>query len=344
MAHKKNNHVLALDFSGHSLKAVQRDTELGRIDMVHAEPLEADGLSSEAYLARIIRGFQKAYKKSIKTQDAVISIPSLFTFIRVMDLDSSDDDIQDQIRWEIEQQSIGSGNSLHFDWVPAGKRGPAAAGVVAEGAEEDREEISEGGHNGAPAEKTAPHAAGSRYLVVASDEDRLKPILSALRKSRLNPVLCDVDVLALANIYFHTYPDRAENRALLSELSGDRALLCLVDGGHYLDSETVTGLDFRSPDPATLSVNRVRERMQALLRRHGGESAAEAQFYLSGEHMGGGPVTSAIQGAFSLKSEILDPLKNLPVLPELEKLIAPVAPAFSVAAGLSLRAPAQGAA
>lgn len=338
MAKKNNTHILALDLAERSFKLVQRDIVSGCIDAAHIEPVESGALEDEVYLIRLFRAIMRTCRRSLKTRDTLLCVPSAFTFIRIMDLDPAEQDLPEQIRWEMDQQTLGQSGHLCYDWMPMmNGRITQNSGVIQPGGEADREELSGEPVLGAEEIKSAPSFVSARYLVAATGENRLKPVLSALRKSGLNPLMCDVDVLALANVFIHTFPEAGGNTALIADLSGDRAILCLVENGHYIDSDLVGGLSFRTPDNILQSVRKVENRFLEMLALHASEKKDDPVLYLAGELVSKSQTAATIISGFGFRTEIIDPFLKMNVTDDVRRLLSGVAPSFAVAAGLSLR-------
>ncbi|OGS36865.1 MAG: hypothetical protein A2293_08300 [Elusimicrobia bacterium RIFOXYB2_FULL_49_7] len=331
-------HILALELSAKSLKLLQRDMAKNHIDLAHAEPIEIELLENEAALTKTLKKMVKNYKGSLKTRNVVLSIPAEFAFIRTFQLVSEENDVEGQIQWEIEQQGLAGEQKLHIDWypLPADAAGEVS-GVVQAGAEENLEEITT--ESDPPSEERGS-VPSARYLVVASETKRLTPILSALKKNKLNVRLCDVDVFALANVFLYSHPEAATGSFMLVDCSGERALLCLLDSGRYIDSEIVSGLSFRSAEHALRSARRINERITVMLTHHKREPLP---LRLCGEHLSGqGEATKVLLETLGPDTDKINPFAVIGVASDLQKQLNVLAPAFAVATGLTLRFPEEG--
>jgi len=353
MADKSEEYILGIEISEHSLRVVQRHIPSNVIDLVHIEPLSLPNILSGDGLTVLLRQVVRIYRKLLRTRVAAISLPYSMTFIRVMQLDSDSGDLKEQIEWEIEQQTVGRGGRQVFDWIPlnAPKSGKPdtetqLAALTADVAGLD-DLTSEGGTGKEKSDvRPGPGGAGPRYLVVAADEERIKWMEDSCRKVRILPVICDVDVLALVNIFALNYPEDLSEGAALVYLTGTQALVCLTRDGSYAESDRVEAIKFDSPEAVRQSVKRIEEKV-AELAAHAVSPGKPGPFtvkrcFLCGDAAADTRVRDPLLAAFTLPAETLNPFRSVLVAQEIKSQVLMVAPALAVVTGLTLRIPGEG--
>jgi Tfp pilus assembly PilM family ATPase len=188
------------------------------------------------------------------------------------------------------------------------------------------------------------HSGGARYLVVAVEEERIRWIEDSFRKARLEPVICDVDVLAMINIFTQNYPEDAAEAAALVYLTGSQALVCLARKGNYVESDRVEPMRFDSTDTVRQSIKRIEDKVAELAAHTApGHPGAEVKrCFLCGDAVADVRVRDQLLGAFTLPAEILNPFRSVLVAQEIKSQVLMVSPALAVVTGLTLRAPEGG--
>jgi len=138
--------------------------------------------------------------------NVVCSLPGEHAIIRTLCLDNDEPDVAEALEWEFCQHVIGSRDEFVFDF-----------------------------------EKLAavPTAGVEQYLVVGYRTETVERAARILRLSKLNPIIVDLDIFALINVYEANYADLAAAPAICV-LADEAVSKCvLTAGGTFVDMEIV---------------------------------------------------------------------------------------------------------
>jgi Tfp pilus assembly PilM family ATPase len=288
---------------------MQREIATGIVDIIHIEPVDKDRFESDNYFYDVVKKIVKAYKSGLKTRNVVLSVPSYMAVTRILEADAAAEDLDAQIGWEFEQQAVGKGAGRYLDWMKLG---------------------------------TLP-SNNENYLATSIEMQRLDFITAALRKARLNPVICDLDIFALSNIFEYNYPEEAKgNFIVLVDICRGNASLCMIRQGKYLDSDFIPAGNLNDPDAIASLAQRIEYSIYEMVRQAGVDQASQVnKLVMSGENMVKPEFAEAFNTASKLKIEIMEPLKNMVVVGDIAEQVEPIAPALAVVAGLTLRTPEE---
>jgi Tfp pilus assembly PilM family ATPase len=230
-------------------------------------------------------------------------------FAKAFLLDPETEPPTDQIPWEIDLQSVGLSGRRVFDWEPL----PRDAGTP-EGS---------GGSAG-------------RYLVAATDEQRLHFLTAALKKGGLNAKICDVDIFALANIFTQSMPAESGGLTALIHACTHYASLCLVRDGAYVDSDFISGFNLENEENAPAAAQAVMVRLGDML--NAAYDRQPDRVVLSGEVLAAPAVRERLVECLGLQNLlIIEPFKQMDIDDEVRDQVESIAPGLAVAAGLTLR-------
>jgi Tfp pilus assembly PilM family ATPase len=153
-------------------------------------------------LKKLIAGIQA------EGQDSVVSLPAEYAVVKKIMLDRNESDVRAAVEWELSQQLIGSLDDYTFDFEPCGSDGTDIR----------------------------------RCLAVAYKNAGVQTIAGLLRASKLAPVVVDLDMFALINVFEANYPDLAPSPALIIHGSDEATTIIVTKNGTYEDCETVSHL------------------------------------------------------------------------------------------------------
>jgi Tfp pilus assembly PilM family ATPase len=142
-------------------------------------------------------------KFKFTSPDIVCSIPSEYAVVKHIQIDNEDETPQDALEWELSQQVIGSIDEYVFDFQETG--------VVSD--------------------------TQKSFLAVAYRKDTVHSISSTIKKNRLNPVVVDLDIFALINVFEANYPEKIELPAVIIHSENDKTKLILTRNGDFIDYE-----------------------------------------------------------------------------------------------------------
>lgn len=321
--------ILGIEISENAVKLIQRSLVTQTIDVVHSEPLSPDLSAKPAYLAEVFRKILKQYRRQLKTKNAVVSIPSYMSFVSIVPIDPEDSDIDSQVEWEIEQQSVGKpGNSLNFDYTELTDYQPVSIGEGPNAGDSDAENI------GAVQEK----ASHKYYLAAGASRERIEAITNALKKAKVRPLIMDVDILALANVFEFSYPEDQLEFIGIIHVSADKVSAILVRNGTYVDSFIRVVLN--QGDIAGLK--KLGQSIQREFENRASKSIGGGvvkKIMLAGENVLNAGYREALSSGFSKPVEVLDPFRRITIQAKIEKNVSQLGPAFAVVVGLTLRTP-----
>lgn len=139
-------------------------------------------------------------------ENVVSSLPAEYAIIRKLCLDNDEPNLDDAMEWEFSQHIIGSRDEFVFDF-----------------------------------EKMAfvPKAGLEQYLVVGYRNELVEKISRILRTNKLNPLIIDLDIFALINVYEANYSESVKSPTVLVLADESLSKCVLTVDGHYVDMESV---------------------------------------------------------------------------------------------------------
>jgi Tfp pilus assembly PilM family ATPase len=235
--------------------------------------------------------------------NVVSALPGEHSVIRKIFIDAEEEDSDEALEWELNQQIIGAREEYVFDF-----------------------------------EKCASSSKKGmqQYLAVGYRAESVDDLNRVLRSSRLNPLIIDLDIFALINVYDANYSERKLLPAILvlSEESQTKCILAL--NGTFMDFETIShesGLP--DVDNYTAALNSTIENMLAC--NPDVKQRELLKVYLAGSMFTDTTYAGQLQKAVK-NSEMLEPFRKVVCETELgEKDLKRHSPQLAVAVGLALR-------
>ena len=142
-------------------------------------------------------------KFKFTSPDIICSIPSEYAIVKYLQVDNEDQNPQDSLEWELSQQVVGSIDEYVFDFQETDIRSDTQ----------------------------------KSFLAVAYRKSTVNSISSCIKKVRLNPVVVDLDIFALINVFEANYPEKLEFPAVIIHSENDKTKLILTRNGDFIDYE-----------------------------------------------------------------------------------------------------------
>lgn len=234
--------------------------------------------------------------------DVVVSLPSESTVIKRINLDNNESDVDDAVRWEISQHLIGSMDDYTIDYerLPGTFNGDVAS-----------------------------------YLVAASGTSVIADIAALVRAHKLNPVIVDLDVFALINLFETNYPENIPLPSFILYGSEEFSKVVLTRDGGFVDCEVVrTGPDQSDSAAYATLINQACARLASVNAPVVG-SQAPALFMSGGLFAEDAFATACLQNLNN--AEMLSPFKSIGCRAISADDAKKFAPQLGVAVGLALR-------
>ncbi|MBL8027431.1 MAG: hypothetical protein JNL74_13505 [Fibrobacteres bacterium] len=338
---KQSNYTIGLEISTKGYKLVQRNIEKNEINLLHAEVFPGSPIEDDSFMAKSLKEGLKLIRKTIKTRETVFSVPLQAAQIRFMQLDPAMGDLRQQIIWELEQQTIGRAVEPVLDWVKVSQSEIAQSSAepdtfaempsLDEGAEK-----ADGAEEASAAETASRPYSPATYLSVSTDKKLLASWNASIKKGGFDPIVCDVDSLALSNLFTVGYPEEQAGSNFVIDVSPERVLIVWMADGRLVDADCVVSLDWSGAEAASKSLLKLKQRLKDMTNGHSDTAPAE-KFFLSGEIASDTRLRDIVFAEADMKGEILDPFRAVAASDDISSQSALYGPAFAVSVGLTLR-------
>jgi Tfp pilus assembly PilM family ATPase len=298
----RSNNISGLDFQKDYISIAQFIPDEQSVTLVAIQPIE-NGADGELWdkVARELKGLKGKFK--FTSPDVVCSLPSEYAIVKRMAIDSDEQEPSDVIEWELSQQIIGSMDDYIFDFQEAGQS--KEDGLV-------------------------------EYLVVAYRNQVVQKITSIARNCKLNPLVVDLDICALINVFEANYRERLSAPAIIVHAENGLSKLILAQNSNLLDFATF------AYDAALIEGDLYADRLQGEIGRF---------LSVNGTFVSGDPIGVYLSGSFFSQSAFLETVVNTVPNSELlypfrkldcrigvdEEQLKKYAAQLSVAVGLALR-------
>lgn len=206
MFFSKAKQLVGLDIGTSSVKVFQVKESTGGFQLVHADmkPLDpeviVDGTVMDA--ERVVSVIQEIFRENkIKTKDVVLSVSGISVIVKKINLpEMTEEELDESIQWEAEQYIPFDIEDVNIDFQilrPIGEDGNRQMEV----------------------------------LLVAVKKDKINEYTSLAEEAGLSPVIMDVDVFALENMYEINYElNKNEAVALIDIGAGLMSINVISDG------------------------------------------------------------------------------------------------------------------
>jgi Tfp pilus assembly PilM family ATPase len=326
---KQSNFIIGLEISAKGYKLVHRDIEKNKITLVHADLFPVSPIDDDSLMHKTLKDSLKHCRKALKTKETVFSIPLQAAQIRFLQLDPVLGNLREQIIWEMEQQTIGRPVEPVIDWV---KTGGAVSPVVVD----TMSKLPSDGETEEGEKEEIVNYLPVIYLSASTDKQRLASWNNAIKKSGLIPVVCDVDALALYNVFVEGYPEELTGANYLFDISPDRTLLIWIVEGKLVEVDCMIGLDWSGAEAVSRSVAKIKLRLKDMCDGHA-DIAQPDKFFISGEIASDSRLRDIVFIEVGMKGELLDPFRAVAASEEIFSQASLYGSAFAISIGLTLR-------
>ncbi len=226
-----------------------------------------------------------------------------YAIIKKIFLDDDETDISSAIEWELSQQIVGSIDEYKYDYQ-------SIAGAT---------------------EKNSRN-----FLTVGYRDTAIARMSKLLRKKKLIPLIIDLDIFALINVFEMNYSDRLSLPTLIVFSEITKTKLILTCNGDFLDLEVLEHADGeQSTDDFIKDLNESIKKLIAcnpeLLK------SGELQAYLTGSNFYKSDIADVVMENIN-NSEMLFPFRKVVCSAGMgEKELKEFAPQLCVSVGLALR-------
>jgi Tfp pilus assembly PilM family ATPase len=201
---KQRDTITGLTFAPDAVCLAQMVPDNQLIANIGIQPVDERVGSLWDYSVPSLKQLVRAIK--LNGENVICSMPGEFAVIRKLSLDADETNIEETLEWEFSQHVIGAREEFVIDYEKL-------AAVSGTGLEQ--------------------------YLVVGYRKEIVEKAARLMRTNKLNPMVIDLDVFALINVYEANYGEFAGQPALCV-LSDDTMTKCvLTSGGTFLDIEVL---------------------------------------------------------------------------------------------------------
>ncbi|MFP4417217.1 MAG: type IV pilus biogenesis protein PilM [Chitinispirillaceae bacterium] len=296
MARKKQS-ITGLDINGRYIACAQSVPGDNLVTNVSIQLLTT---ASSDYWYSVEENFKElAEEAGLKGSLSVCSLPGDFAVIKVIAIDDEEEDVEDALGWELSQHIIGSIDEYVFDY-----------------------------------EKLEDAAQKRRYLVAGYKDSSVKRLVTLLKETKITPLVIDLDLFALINVFEVNYPQQLQAPALLIYGDEEKTRLILTKKGKFFDVDMIYYQD------GTIPPQRYGEALQdtvsRMLKAHAIRSI-EVPVFTTGTLFSFDDYTQAVSAYFP-HAELLYPFRNIQCSAGMDdESRRKYAPQLAVAVGLTLR-------
>ena len=297
-----NNTISGLDINKLNICYAQCLLDDKSISNICIQPLDLD---IDDYWESVSAGLDELYKGlKIPGEDVVASLPGEFAIIKKILLDNDEPDTASAIEWELSQQIVGSMDEYVYDY----------------------QSLTGGG-----TEEKCRH-----FLTVGYRNTAIERMSKLLRKKKITPLILDLDVFALINVFELNYKEKLSLPTLIIFSEIAKTKLILTCNGDFNDLEILEHADGeQSTDEFIQDLNGAIKKLTACnpaLFKSGG-----LQTYLTGSGFYKSDFGEVIMENIK-NAEMLFPFRKISCSAGMdEDKLKEFAPQLAVSVGLALR-------
>lgn len=265
------------------------------------QPLETDAAD---YWQSVSNGFDEFLKEfKIPGENVVSSLPGEYAIIKKVLLESDETEIDDTIEWELSQQIVGSIDEYVFDYQNM---------------------------------NTAPGGEFQKYLVVGYRNTAVSRLSKLLRSKKLNPVIVDLDVFALINVFEINYDDLISVPTLILFSDEIKTKLILTKDGNFIDIDIIDNTEeMQTADGYLQVLNPLIKKLFAFNPEF--SKPDTIQTYITGSYFSQPENVEYVKAAIE-NTEVLFPFRKISCTAGMDdEKLQEFAPLLSVSVGLALR-------
>ncbi len=298
MARKKQS-ITGLDINGRYIACAQSVPKENLVTNVSIQPLTT-GVPD--YWKSVEESFKDlADEVGLKGCLSVSSLPGEFAVIKTITLDEDEENVEEALQWEFSQHIIGSADEYSFDY-----------------------------------QKLQDFASQKRYLLAGYKKNAIKRLVSLLKENKLSPLVVDIDIFALINVFEINYAEQINEAALIIYGDEEKTRLILTQEGMFLDFDMIHYQDgLETADQYCQNLSNAVDRIRGNNLAQGGESILP--IYLTGALFTFDDYVQAVQSCFS-HVEILFPFRKIQCCAGMDdESLKKYSPQLAVAVGLAMR-------
>lgn len=301
MAAKSDGTIGGLDINRTNICYTRCLPDSKLIANVCIQPLE---VTTENYWESVHSSFNDFLKDfKIPGENIVSSLPGEYAILKKIILDKEETAVDESIEWELSQQIVGSIDEYVYDY----------------------QRLAD-----------TPEGDFQRFLVVGYRNAAIERISKLLKSNKLNPIIIDLDIFALINVYEINYEDRKDVPALIIFSDPYKTKLILTAQGNFIDIEI-----FEHAEQAQSSdgyVHVLDETMKRLLHYNAKvPKLNNTKAYITGSYFSRAENTETVLKKIE-NVELLYPFRRITCSAGLdEEKLKEFAPLLAVSVGLALR-------
>ncbi len=220
--------ISGLDIQSEYMSVAQYSPEENAVLLVAIQPASINpGTDLGEQITDDLKELRSKFK--FTSADIVCALPSEYAAVKHLQIDIDDTTPEETLKWELGQNLVSNIDEYVFDF------------------QENRQK--------APKLKD--------FLAVAYRQETVAGISNALRKVKLNPVVIDLDIFGLVNVFEANYQDKLEFPSVIIHSESDKTKIILCKNGEFVDFECFIH-DTNISDPYSFS-ERARIELDKLL-------------------------------------------------------------------------------
>ncbi|MCL2689698.1 MAG: pilus assembly protein PilM [Chitinispirillia bacterium] len=293
--------INGLDIQKDYISVVQVDLSDNTVQQIAIQPLSsADSDSYWDSVSGELKSLRKNYR--FARPEVACSIPSDLSVVKVLEIESDEREQHSILRWELSAHLMGSIEDYAVDFYE-----------VAPGLEADYR----------------------RYLAAAVRKESVSKLKKAVKGIKLNPVIMDLDLFSLTNVFAVNYRDRLSAPSILVHGENTRTKMVLVNNNSFVDYAIA---DFDADtDNKTEYVKMLAAQIAHLSAENNSVMNGEASVYLAGSLFSNSAFASAAAAGIS-RCELLNPFRNMACTANIDEAqLKTYSSQLAVAVGLALR-------
>ena len=297
---RRNKYINGLDFQKKHICIAQYHPEENAVVSIIIKPIEE---VSDDWWENVRIDFKKlVVDLKFAGQDVYCALPSDYAVIKRISLDKDESAVEDALLWDFGQNVVGAAEEYVSDYQPI------------------------------PQYTTD---TTKEFLFVGCRHESVKKLTGVLRVNRCNPLLLDVDILSLINVYEANYRDRLDLPAVIVQASEESSRLILTQGGTLVGFST---MDHRGEALTPgIYIPQLQEALTQACANHPDFNSSLREIFLAGALFLQPDFATRIGEAVS-GVQILNPFKSVACRVEMSEVdLNRYAPNIAAAVGLALR-------
>ena len=296
-----DNGFLAIEIGMNSIRLLQYNSSENSIDSVGINPIDPkDAQNMQAMEDEIVNLINGSEAKS---RNVITCVNGQNMICKRFFVDADEKDFNGFLKWEMEQQLLCSIDQFIIEFQEI-------SGSTAKGMRE--------------------------FLAVAYRREYVDRIARMMYRIKLNPILVDVDIFALQNVFEANYPEAVDKVNLLVFLDGIRMYVVLCKDRMILDYEVL----LKSPKEQNINVSDwIAKEIQNFLSLSADHNILPLNgIWVGGEISKDSEIIQALKtGNMGVAVDVLNPFIKIKIREDLSMQMKNITPLCSIVAGLVLR-------